>query len=174
MNQFEKLKILIGFAVLVCSLGLADQVCRAETFAARVVYVIDGDSLIVMNGANKIHIRMWGIDSPEEGQPFSKEAKEYTSRMLSMKLVTIKPVERDKYGRLVAEVFLRNQNSSEKIIRAGFAWVHVFYCRTKKCRAWRMLEDEARKDGKGLWVEYKPVAPWVWKRERKKNKQHIP
>ena len=126
--------------------------------------MVDGDSIVVKNKKQKTRVRLWGIDTPEKDQPFSREAGRFTNRLLLGRTVKLIPIGRDDYGRLVAMVFLGRKNISEELVRSGLAWVHIYYCRKKICRSWRILEKEAREAKKGLWAGAEPVAPWKWKR----------
>ena len=50
-----------------------------ETYQAKCVRVIDGDTLVVLRGKTQIKIRLDSIDSPELDQPFGKKAKQRLS-----------------------------------------------------------------------------------------------
>lgn len=152
---------------LVCS---SDSHCQTQSFTARVSYVADGDSLVVKVDGRKIRIRLWGIDAPEEGQSYSREAERLTKQLIFGRLVTIVPVERDDYGRLVANVFVGQKNVSEELVRSGLAWVHIYYCRKWICRSWRVLEENARREQRGLWAGDSYVAPWEWKRQKRSRR----
>lgn len=71
---------------------------------AVVVKIIDGDPFIVEKLERKLTIRLWGVDTPEWDQPFSKEVKYFVSSKILQKKITILPYYSDEYGRLVAEV----------------------------------------------------------------------
>jgi len=137
---------------------------RTESFTARVYHVVDGDSLMVKVKGKKIAIRLWGIDAPEENQPFSRDAERFTRRLLQNRSVVVLPVERDDYGRLVARIIVGRTDTSQELVRSGLAWVHIYYCRKKICNSWKVLEKKARRDKRGLWREKQPIAPWEWKK----------
>ena len=142
----------------------------AETIESVLVEkIIDGDSLLVRSGNKRMEIRLWGIDTPEYRQPYSKKAKKLTRKLLEGKVVNLYIKDRDKYGRLVAMVTTENQESANEIlIKKGLAWVHIRYCQDSICDSWRSLQDKARAKRLGLWREKNPVAPWVWKRSNKR------
>lgn len=46
----------------------------AKTFSAKVVRVIDGDTVQAYDGATNTRIRLYGIDAPESKQAFGQKA----------------------------------------------------------------------------------------------------
>jgi endonuclease YncB( thermonuclease family) len=52
-------------------------------------------------------IRLYGIDTPEKGQAFSKRAKQFTSKMDYGKVVEVHRMDADRYGRIVAQFVSR-------------------------------------------------------------------
>ncbi len=134
--------------------------------SAQVVKVIDGDSIEVNIGNKKITVRLWGIDTPEYRQPYSKAAKKETRRLLHKKTITLEVKDWDAYGRMVALVRLDNGLLvNEELVKSGYAWVHVYYCKVAICQKWKGYEQQARQERLGLWREKNPVAPWVWKQK---------
>ena len=155
----------IGLLAL-CIMALLPQsptIAGSGQFEALVDYVIDGDSLRVRADEREVDVRLWGIDAPEYDQPGSKEAKKELQNLVLGKKVTIYPKYRDKYNRLIAIVHQEELNVNENLIESGHSWVHVYYCREVICDHWKVLQDEARKKGKGLWRYENPVPPWRWK-----------
>ncbi|EPT27166.1 nuclease, putative [Toxoplasma gondii ME49] len=61
---------------------------------------------------NTIRIRLYGIDAPETakfgnpGQPFAQEAKHFVTQRLLHKVVYVKCLAKDQYGRLLARVLI--------------------------------------------------------------------
>lgn len=129
--------------------------------------IIDGDTIRVRYHSKSVKVRLWGIDTPEYHQPYSKTAKKFTSKMLDGQSVYLQIKDWDDYGRMVAMVTLSdNRCLNEELVKSGMAWVHIYYCKEDICDQWRSYEQEARSLGKGLWREKSPVPPWVWKRSR--------
>jgi endonuclease YncB( thermonuclease family) len=128
------------------------------------VRVADGDSFAVARSGSRPtdEVRIFGIDAPERGQPWSRRAREALSERVYGKVVRIVPVERDRYGRIVAEVFSDGAAVAEEQVRAGHAWVFRRYTRSKKLLA---LEAEAKAARRGLWSlpESERIAPWRWR-----------
>ena len=57
----------VRLAALACALAFAPLAARAD-FAGRVVGVVDGDTLTILDGSRQVRVRLWGIDAPERGQ----------------------------------------------------------------------------------------------------------
>lgn len=161
-----------GFFVLLFALGFPGGSCLAansaqEVFSARVIKVVDGDSLELKHKGRKLRVRLWGIDSPEWQQEFSQKALAYTRSRIQGQMVEVQPRAWDKYGRLVAIVKVGGVTLNEDLLTEGLAWVHIYYCKEPICREWRQLEKEARRARRGLWQSNDPIAPWQWKRGHK-------
>jgi endonuclease YncB( thermonuclease family) len=143
----------------------------ALAWPGKVVRVVDGDTIVVLNGQNKqIKIRLYGIDTPEKKQAFGQKAKQFTARLVWKKQVDVKSVTTDRYGRTIALVFFDNHKSlNQELIANGFAWVYRQYCTSRRlCKRWLQAESEARKLRRGLWSDPNPTPPWEWRR----NKPH--
>ena len=114
---------------------------HAETWQGRVIKVLDGDSLIVKRGSKVYKLRLYGIDTPEYGQDYYKNAARYTRKYLLGKTVSVEPKDIDKYDRTVALVRLRTLLINEELVRAGMAWVYPWFCREKPlCSEMKILE----------------------------------
>lgn len=153
---------------------LLTAVCSAECkeFQGIVKHVIDGDSLIVMVEGQRIEVRLYGIDCPEFDQPYSHAAKRFVKKRIKGRRVTVVPVDRDKYGRLVAMIVHDGTVVNGLLVEAGLAWVYPRYCRKKICRNWSNKEQRARRQKLHLWQDKKPVSPWRWKQLGYRKKAH--
>ena len=81
--------------------------------------VYDGDTARFLCDGAEIKVRFCGIDAPEAKQPGGIEARDYLRSLLPDNApVTIVPVENDRYGRLVAEVW-RDDIEGEQNINAN-------------------------------------------------------
>lgn len=126
--------------------------------------VLDGDSLRVKKGSRVSEVRLYGIDSPEYGQSCWQEARALTRGLVLGKNVQVTSMDRDHYGRVVALVWHQGQLVNGELVRNGLAWVYPRYCQTQPlCSDMKTLEAAARKQGRGLWREKSPTAPWLWR-----------
>ena len=125
----------------------------------------DGDSLSVVLDGEPRKVRIFGIDAPEARQPWSRRARRALEALALGEEVRVVEVDRDAYGRIVAEVFAGEQCVGCELVRGGHAWV---YRQFTDDRALLRLESEARKSGTGLWSlpESERIPPWEWRRRR--------
>ena len=157
--NLKGLFVLLLFIILF-SLHIHESVA-SNNFEAQVVKIIDGDSIWLKSNGMNFEIRLYGIDCPEHGQPYSNVAKKQVRRWILGKTVKVHPLYRDKYGRLIARIDdVDGEELSEKLVKNGLAWVHPAYCHKTVCSRWRDLELRARERKKGLWFDASPVPPW--------------
>lgn len=91
--------------------------------SARVVRVVDGDTIVVEIEGNQFKLRYIGMNTPETGAPGGSEATEFNRQLVAGKTVTlIKDVsEVDRYGRLLRYVFVGDLFVNYEIVRSGYA-----------------------------------------------------
>lgn len=130
------------------------------------VDVIDGDSLVVKRGRHEVEIRLFGIDAPEHQQPWARQSREALRKLIDGQVLRIEEVNRDRYERTVARVYLIRDGSSVNaaMVASGHAWV---FRRYSKDREWLRLEKQARQSRLGLWQlpERQRVPPWQWRKD---------
>lgn len=151
---------------LLFSLLLWPSFCCA--WGGTVIRVTDGDTLVVQTiGGQKIRIRLYGIDCPEGGQPYGREATKFTRSMVLDRQVEIEEVGQDRYRRTVAIVRLPNGITlQEHLLENGVAWVFPRYCVRQECAVWEKLERTARELKIGLWEASHPIPPWKWRKRK--------
>ena len=131
-------------------------VADAATFGARVVNIVDGDTVDVRRGDGAVvRVRVHGIDAPERGRPFSLVATRFTRSMVFDQDVRISVRDHDKYGRLVGRVLVGDQNLGEELVSAGLAWQ---FCRYSDDPRLAELERAARQARRGIW-QYGDIGP---------------
>ena len=85
--------------------------------------MLDGDTIEVLQDKAPVRIRLYGIDCPEHGQDFGTRAKQFTSDKVFGKTVEVVPVEKDRYERLVAKIYIDGKYLNQMIVAEGFAMV---------------------------------------------------
>jgi micrococcal nuclease len=67
----------------------------------------------------------------------------------------------DRYGRTIGMVTIDGVNVNEALLEAGLAWHYKTY---DKNPDWAKLENQAKRDKRGLWVQPNPIPPWDWRK----------
>jgi len=131
--------------------------------------VRDGDGLLVERPQNDmVEIRLACIDAPEMGQvPWGERSTRYIRQLLPTGTqISYRPAGRDRYERLVAEVFLNNQSINLLMVRQGEAVVYHRYlssCETDR-QKYLDAEAQARQEKLGFWNQSDPEMPWEFRR----------
>ena len=146
--------------ILLLLLLLISHTACSEEFTAKVIAVLDGDTVLVKRAKGLVKIRMAEIDAPEKAQPFGESSKRSLTDLVKGKQVTIKSQAIDKYGRMVASVSLNGLDVDAEQIRRGMAWAGV-----RSNRAMLELQDEAKRAPRGLWALSNPTPPWDWRKQ---------
>jgi micrococcal nuclease len=143
-----------------------------KVIPATVTSIADGDTLHVKINGREEKVRLIGVNTPEiahpdlgiKEEPYGKEAAAYTQKRLAGRQVYLEldVGERDKYGRLLAYVWLEKPvNDSEAEVRAkmynaelllnGYAQIMTVPPNVKYADLFVKLQKEAREADKGLW-----------------------
>jgi micrococcal nuclease len=128
---------------------------------ARVISVIDGDTVDVSIDGKVERIRLIGINTPETKDPrrpkecFGEEASRKAEELLNRKTVTLEadPTqgERDRYGRLLRYIWLPDGQSFNLVmIQEGYAFEYTYDIPYKY--QFKKAEREAKEGQKGLWA----------------------
>ena len=135
--------------------------------------VSDGDTINVDCDGETLKIRLCGIDAPEKKQPLGMDSKALLSKYVEGKTVIVRPMERDRYDRTVAEVSVKvgnddiAHNVNAEMVRAGMAYHYRQY--SKNCPSRDQIVDAeaiAQKNKVGVWSgNYQ--KPWEYRRASK-------
>lgn len=87
-----------------------------------VTRIIDGDTIETLNHPETI--RLLGINCPETGEKYSKEAKDFLENLVLHKKVKIISKEKDRYSRTLAYIYLGNKNINLELVKKGLANVY--------------------------------------------------
>ncbi|MCK5624921.1 thermonuclease family protein [Candidatus Pacearchaeota archaeon] len=81
--------------------------------------VIDGDTV----ESNDTSIRLLGINTPERGEKYYLEAKEFLEELVLNKTVRLEfgKEREDRYGRTLAYIYIGNENINLKLVEEGYA-----------------------------------------------------
>ena len=173
MNRFFIIIVIIGLLVLPAIFFLNQQKAKfvKEDYAG--LYVkrsVDGDTLVLSDGER---VRLIGIDTPEvhESEKLYRDSRRSGQDIRTIQalgrrswdftksLVEGKPVrlefdveKRDKYGRLLAYVYLEDgQFVNAEIVCQGYASLMTYPPNVKYEDLFLKLYQEARENKRGLW-----------------------
>jgi len=139
-----------------------------QTLFGTVTRVVDGDTVAfkVHNGAIE-KVRLADIDTPERDQPWGTEATAALRKWSMSKPARIEVVDTDRYGRLVATLWVDDENINRRLVIEGHAWVYRKYLRDTSLIK---LEARAKSSRLGLWSSNDVIAPSYWRRGKRSNK----
>ena len=151
-------------ATLLLLLAVAAPTWAAEGAAYRglegtVVRVVDGDTIHVRVGAHVEKVRYIGVNTPEvhhprKGEePGGREAAEVNRRLVEGRAIRLEldVQERDRYGRLLAYVWIGDVMINAELVRLGYAQVMTVPPNVRYQAMFLKLQREARQAGRGLW-----------------------
>ena len=133
------------------------------TEVARVVRVVDGDTLIIDRGFGNERLRYIGMDTPESVKPGSpvefmgKEASAANSALVEGREIVLERdvSETDQYDRLLRYAWLREGDAwlmvNLELVRRGYAQVVTYPPDVRWIDELRDAERAARDAGQGLW-----------------------
>ena len=112
--------ILILFFINYSSLDKALERFLTDYEYAVIERIIDGDT-VVINGNTSV--RLLGINSPERGEPYYEEAKNFLEMIILNKTVRLEfgKEKYDKYNRLLAYLFYKEKNVNLELVDEGLA-----------------------------------------------------
>lgn len=128
-----------------------------------VISVTDGDTFEINYNGTKEKVRLIGVDTPESVHPnskknneYGKQASNYTKNLLERKVVKLEfdVSSRDKYGRLLAYVYLENgEMLNKKLLKEGYAQVATYPPNVKYVEDFKTIQKEARENKVGFWAK---------------------
>jgi micrococcal nuclease len=133
--------------------GAASEPVGRQDPSCVVSHVVDGDTFYCRDGRR---VRLIGIDSPERRQSFGSVARHALATLLpsgaSVRLeADVAP--RDRYGRVLAHVWVGSTLINEQMVRDGWAVLYTVPPNVKYADRLRRAQNEARASGAGLWAQ---------------------
>lgn len=131
----------------------------ARPLEGDVVRIVDGDTIHVAFGDRVEKVRYIGVNTPEIHHPKKgAEAGGREARDLNRELTFGRRVrleldvqERDRYGRLLAYVWVGDVMINAELVRRGYAQVMTVPPNVRYQTLFVKLQREARETGRGLW-----------------------
>ena len=132
---------------------------RGASVDARVVRVVDGDTIYVDLGGGEQYVRYIGIDTPETVKPgtpvqcFGPRAHAFNERLVEGRRVRLvfDRERRDVYGRLLAYVYAGGRLVNAELVRRGYARTLTIAPNDAHAGLFHRLAAAAGRAGLGLW-----------------------
>jgi micrococcal nuclease len=151
---------LLGFVLLACQLPPTE-------LRGRVVKVIDGDTIEILDGKSRTRVRLYAIDAPERGQDFYQKSKDFLASVVAGQTVRVVENRLDRWKRVVGDVYLSDgRHVNAQLVAEGWAWHFIRYSDSPQLTR---LEQQARTQRKGLWRHNRPVPPWEFRKRKSKE-----
>ncbi|WP_100331930.1 thermonuclease family protein [Bacillus xiapuensis] len=149
---------------------------------ATVLSIVDGDTIKVNLDGKEETIRLVLVDTPETKhprtgvQPFGPEASKFTTKQLSGKEIQVEPgiQERDRYGRLLAYVYIRDKMFNKILLEKGLARVAVYPPNTKYLDEFEKIQAAAKRKKVGIWSIENYATKDGYKTKEKEQKAPAP
>ncbi len=162
------LVLMLAAPVVACGQPAPSSAPPIQPPPAKVVRVIDGDTIEVAIRGSLYKVRYIGIDTPETVHPqnpveyFGKEATRKNRELVEGKIVRLEKdvSETDKYGRLLRYVWVDDIFVNDYLVRQGYAYAYTYPPDVKYAEQFVQAQKEARENNRGLWaVSQKTTIP---------------
>ena len=148
-------------ALLAVVVGIAAVAVATDAAALEVavIRVVDGDTIHVRLGERVEKVRYIGVNTPElhhptrGEEPGGREAADVNRRLVAGQRVRLEldVQARDRYGRLLAYVWVGSVMVNAELVRLGYAQVMTIPPNVRHQQRFVALAREAREAGRGLW-----------------------
>jgi endonuclease YncB( thermonuclease family) len=143
--------------------ALCPVIVNAAELNGKVVRILDGDTIEVLQDNKPIRIRLANIDAPEKKQPFGTWSTNQLKNLVAGKKVKVTYTQTDRYGRVLGLVETKYTNVNRLMVTYGAAWVYDQY---NTDTVLPVLQREAQEQKRGLWADNQPVPPWEWRHNK--------
>lgn len=142
---------LFSVVLLFFSLFAAKPPAVIEEFDAKVIKIIDGDTVVLQTAKESLKFRFLGINAPEENEKYYSESTKALSAIIFGQNVKVKKTGHDhKWDRMVGIIIHNGVNVNLKMIEDGWAGNQSYFNDDEQ---WAKAEEKAKSLKKGLWAE---------------------
>lgn len=121
---------------------------------ARVVEVVDGDTIRVELAGEREAVRLIGINAPERGECLADAATDRLEDLVAGREVelVVDETDRDQYGRLLRHVEVDGVDVGAELVRAGLALAREYPPDTARSDEYEAAQRAAEDAGVGMWA----------------------
>lgn len=154
-------KIIIGISLLILFLLPVSANEKKEVSFQKCT---DGDTAHFLMDGNDVTVRFLAIDTPEytkEKEPYGKEASEFTCNAIQKaERITLEfddgATKSDKYGRLLAWIFVDGELLQKQLVEEGLAEVAYLYGDYAYTSELEEAQQIAKQRGLAIWSSKEP------------------
>ncbi|WP_249336659.1 thermonuclease family protein [Sporosarcina sp. Marseille-Q4063] len=153
--------LIVAALFMYFSLDEEPDIDRTGFIPVELVRTIDGDTIKIRYDGKEQNLRYLLIDTPElnhkqQGkQPFAEESAKRNDELLKSGKLEIEfdiGGREDKYGRLLAYVYIDGESVQQKLVEEGLARVaYIYPPNTKHLDPYKDAEKKAQQAGIGIW-----------------------
>ena len=165
------------FCLVCCATCVSAATQPIRVIQGVVVKVADGDTVTVNSDGIKLKVRLYGVDAPEvervnnrsgiiskPGQPYGDEAYRALATKVLRQSVRLDIMAMDRYRRSVAVIWRDGRSINKEMVAEGWAWAYRQYLDRPYASEYISLEEEARRQQRGLWRQANPMPPWEFRK----------
>jgi len=153
----------------VCLPAFVATAQQPERTPAVVTHIVDGDTIdVVVTHSETVteehRVRYIGMDTPERGKPYWREATEANRQLVEDKTVLLEKdvSETDRYDRLLRYVYVEDGTFvNAELVRRGYALVAYYPPDVRHFYTLAQLQSEAYRACRGLWSPRCAFIPWL-------------
>jgi micrococcal nuclease len=155
MRQAATFLMVLAAAALLAASARSANTGRF-TLRGTVTYVVDGDTVDVRLTSGRMErVRLIGIDTPERGQCGFAKATAYARSLVQSRAALLQgdatQATRDRYGRLLAYVWVGGRDLGFKQLARGLAKVYVYDRPFQRLTAYQQAERVGKARSDGIW-----------------------
>lgn len=158
----------LSITILAVSCGKTNKTIEKQAkknlMYGNVIRVYDGDTLTL---EGNIKIRLYGIDAPELKQKGGKLSRSFLYNKVYGKKIAFEEMSTDRYGRIVAKIYLKDEYINRYMLENGAAWWYEEYAPNDTDL--KEAFQNAKKNRVGIFKDYNIKNPADYRKENKKQ-----
>ena len=164
-SHFKKALLTIGFLI---PLFLFLQNANSSYLPAKIVSIIDGDTIKIDRDGKPVVVRLACIDAPETQQRGGKASSRRLEELIPIGTkIKLRMITEDRYGRQVAEVYQDDRLINLRMVKDGQAIVYEDYIDPCDAQRYREAQRNAERLEAGVWSLDDPIAPWLYRQGKR-------
>jgi micrococcal nuclease len=154
----RRISIILAAVAGAAALAATAHTASSGRFTLRgtVTHVVDGDTVDVQLTSGRVErIRLIGIDTPERGDCDAAKASAYARSLAQGRAAVLQgdatQAARDRYGRLLAYVWVGGRDLGYQQLARGLAKVYVYDRPFQRLGTYQQAERVGKTHGDGVW-----------------------